>query len=280
MLGVEPYKTAVKWKEKYGGVVGIKFASMNCVVISDYKAIKEVYNNDNCLDRPLWKVFSLRNGGGECTGIAFPRGKIWRDQRAFIFKQFRRQGFGTRTMESHIWQQVAELVEGLKQDAGQPVSTQVRFTTAFWNVVWALIAGDCFKQTDPRAVEMSDFIVNALTEFDVFTMASMFMPWWADNGPEFLTHIKLAGSVFGASVLLFKPFVDEHWRTHVPNDPRDYIDAYIDEIKRTTDPKSSFYGETGRISLYMTILDMFVAGTETTSNTFKWINLVDRKSVV
>ena len=52
--------------------------------------------------------------------------------------------------------------------------------------------------------------------------------------------------------------------------PRDYIDMFLKEMKNTTDPESSFYGEMGRINLMNTLLDLFFAGSETTSSTLTW----------
>ena len=42
------------------------------------------------------------------------------------------------------------------------------------------------------------------------------------------------------------------------------------EIKETTDPSSSFFGEKGRENLSNTLYDLFLAGSETTATTLKW----------
>ena len=46
---------------------------------------------------------------------------------------------------------------------------------------------------------------------------------------------------------VFDDAVVEHEQNPADKDhPRDFIDAYINEISNTTDPNSSFYKETGR----------------------------------
>jgi len=43
---------------------------------------------------------------------------------------------------------------------------------------------------------------------------------------------------------LDKP-ITAHKETHVPGKARDFLDVYLDEIKKTTDEASSFYGTVG-----------------------------------
>ncbi|CAG7730308.1 unnamed protein product, partial [Allacma fusca] len=46
--------------------------------------------------------------------------------------------------------------------------------------------------------------------------------------------------------------------------------AYLGEISKTTDPNSSFYGSMGETSLSAVALDLFQAGSMTTSTTLAW----------
>jgi len=64
--------------------------------------------------------------------------------------------------------------------------------------------------------------------------------------------------------------VKQHMETHQDLQPRDFLDSYIDEIKKTTDPTSSFYGDSGYISMRTVLLDLFSAGGESTSTTLSW----------
>jgi cytochrome P450 len=69
---------------------------------------------------------------------------------------------------------------------------------------------------------------------------------------------------------LMEQKVEEHESTIDYNEPRDFIDKVLIEIHSSTDPQSSFYGEQGRIGLVNTLLDLFIAGSETTSTTLTW----------
>jgi cytochrome P450 len=69
---------------------------------------------------------------------------------------------------------------------------------------------------------------------------------------------------------LMEQKVEEHESTIDYNEPRDFIDKVLIEIHSSTDPQSSFYGEQGQICLVTTLLDLFIAGSETTSTTLTW----------
>ncbi|XP_076062948.1 cytochrome P450 2L1-like isoform X4 [Oratosquilla oratoria] len=66
----------------------------------------------------------------------------------------------------------------------------------------------------------------------------------------------------------FKEIIDNHKATLDPANPRDYIDAYLLEMEDSKDePKSTFTDQ----DLVSSIWDLFGAGSETVSNTLRWL---------
>lgn len=51
--------------------------------------------------------------------------------------------------------------------------------------------------------------------------------------------------------------------------PNDFIDAYLRKIEDSS-PDSSFHGQLGRQNLTSSIIDLLIAGTDTTSVTLTW----------
>lgn len=73
-----------------------------------------------------------------------------------------------------------------------------------------------------------------------------------------------------ASMSKLKPYLQEEIRKHKeerdPSNPRDYIDCYLEEIEKCKDSEAEFTED----NLMYCVVDLFGAGTETTSNTLRW----------
>ena len=65
----------------------------------------------------------------------------------------------------------------------------------------------------------------------------------------------------------------KHKETLDPNEPRDFTDMMLIAIEQTTDETSSMYGQLGIDNLKVTLFDLFLAGSETTSTTLTWAAL-------
>ena len=67
-----------------------------------------------------------------------------------------------------------------------------------------------------------------------------------------------------------EPYITQHKSELDPDNIKDFMDLMLVEIQNTKDPKSSFYGETGHFALFNNIIDLFIAGMETTSSALLW----------
>ena len=92
--------------------------------------------------------------GGTPEGIVFTEGRKWQEQRRFALRRLRDFGFGTRSMEAIVQDEIQELIERLKQDVGKPISMQNRFNGAVINALWTIVAGERFRQDDPKVNEI------------------------------------------------------------------------------------------------------------------------------
>jgi len=99
---------------------------------------------------------------------------------------------------------------------------------------------------------------------------------------------------------LFEETIQNHQRTLPDGEPRDFIDSYLQEVERSTDPESIFHksnagGRNGlpvdgvkfvlitphklcfffheAKGLQAVIADFFLAGQDTTTSTFSWLIL-------
>ena len=65
--------------------------------------------------------------------------------------------------------------------------------------------------------------------------------------------------------------IKEHKQTGDPDNARDMMDLYLNEIQSNVDDEeSSFFQERGHFAMINSFIDLFIAGMETTSSSLIW----------
>ncbi|ODM92838.1 Cytochrome P450 2J5 [Orchesella cincta] len=64
--------------------------------------------------------------------------------------------------------------------------------------------------------------------------------------------------------------VNQHKRDLKEENLKDFIDVYLAEVRKTTDEKSPFYGTMAERQLVATMLDLFLAGSDSSAATLSW----------
>ena len=95
------------------------------------------------------------------------------------------------------------------------------------------------------------------------------VPWLFKIFPKFLEYNQTLDTSH-EMLDRMKETIREHEETIDLNEPRDFTDKALIEMRKTTDPSSSFFGEKGRENLANTLYDLFLAGSETTATTLRW----------
>ena len=62
--------------------------------------------------------------------------------------------------------------------------------------------------------------------------------------------------------VIVAPSMNEHKKSMDSENPRDFMDVYLTQVKNTSDPNSSFHGKKGEESLIATMIDLFLAGNK------------------
>ncbi len=75
----------------------------------------------------------------------------------------------------------------------------------------------------------------------------------------------MATATFNEVFDMVIPYVEEHERTLDPENIRDFLDLMIAEHKKSTDPASCFNGKVGKATIVNSVIDLFIAGMETTT---------------
>lgn len=95
------------------------------------------------------------------------------------------------------------------------------------------------------------------------------MPWLRHIIPNASGYTNIR-NVLDENLEFFTKTVEEHKKNLNEDDLKDFIDVYLAEVKKTSDPSSKFYGEMAEKQLIATLFDTFLAGSDTTATTVAW----------
>ncbi|XP_012662668.1 cytochrome P450 2J2-like [Otolemur garnettii] len=250
--------------KKYGNIVSLEFGSISSVVITGLPLIKEalIDLHQNFVNRP---VFPIQERIFQGNGLFGSKGQVWKEQRRFALTTLRNFGLGKKSLEERIQEEAHHLVEAIKEENGQPFDPHFKINNAVSNIICSITFGERFEYQDGEFQELLRLLDEAANMETSFTSQlynflpriMKFLP-----GPHqtvFRNWEKLK--------LFVSHIVEKHKRDWNPDETRDFIDAYLKEIaKNASNATSSFHKD----NLIGCTLDLFFAGTETTSATLRW----------
>nr|AKH03514.1 cytochrome P450 3075C1 [Paracyclopina nana] len=265
----------------YGNLVGFYLGSFPALLVSDFQALKELFKLEELSARPPirpnnewrpgWKLPEL---DGRNPGIILCHGRYWREQRRFALRHLRDFGFGKTSMEDLLSEEVQKLVQVFRLHQNQPLNLNRTMNVSILNALWSIVVGERFELDDPKLATVIHMIDNMLKNGSPISAVTAMLPHWSMAKWPILD--KLSGFYYGKQtfdeiVKLLSPYIEEHKRTIDPDNPRDFTDVMLLEIQNSQDPTSSFYGKTGENAIMNVIIDLFLAGQETTSASLVWI---------
>ncbi|XP_064189690.1 cytochrome P450 2J2-like [Anguilla rostrata] len=260
----QPHIYLTKLAEVYGNIFSIRLGREKTVLVTGYKMVKEalVTQAENFVDRPPSPMADRLYSG---NGIFMSNGYKWRKQRRFALTTMRNFGLGKKSLESIICEESRFLQEEIERERGNPFDPHLLLHNAVSNIICFMVFGHRFDYSDQNfqlllkllseTIQLDGSIWGQL--YEAFPTVMKFLP-----GPhnEIFRHYKdLSAFVRGE--------LEKHKQDWDPSAPRDYIDSFLAEIEHNThDPAAGF----DEFNLIMCALDLFLAGTETTSTTLRW----------
>ncbi|KOC63435.1 putative cytochrome P450 305a1 [Habropoda laboriosa] len=248
----------------YGPILGVKLGNQKVVVVSTHDLAKKVLLQDDFNGRPDGFFFRVR-AFGKRKGLLFTEGPTWSQCRRFTMRHLKTFGLGQSTMEKQLTVEAENLVNYLRRaSANGPVPIHTTFDIAVLNSLWCMFAGHRFDYENDKLIEILEVVHDAFRLMDTMGGIVSQMPFLRFIIPELSGYNELMR-------ILQKlwNFLDEEISVHEKqlsgNQPQDLIDAFLLEI-------SSINGERDRTifdreNLLVLCLDLFLAGSKTTTDT-------------
>ncbi|XP_008827408.1 cytochrome P450 2J3 isoform X1 [Nannospalax galili] len=250
--------------KKYGNILSLDFSNVPSVVITGLPLIKEVLNHmeQNFVNRPV--TLTREHISGK-NGLIFSSGQTWKEQRRFALMTLRNFGLGRKSLEQRIQEEAHYLVQAIGEEKGQPFDPHFKINNAVSNIICTVTFGERFDYQDSQFQEMLKLLDEAIC-LETSRMCQLYnlFPWIMRYLPG--PHQKVFENWENLK-LFVSGKIDEHRRDWNPDEPRDFIDAFLTEMTKYPDKTTTSFNEE---NLICSTLDLFFAGTETTSTTLRW----------
>ncbi|XP_075045021.1 cytochrome P450 2J4-like [Mixophyes fleayi] len=254
-----------KMSKAYGPVFSIYMGFTPAVVVRGIKDLKEVLVTKGIefADRPQNRLIKIVSGA---RGLVFATyGRAWKEHRRFTLSTLRNFGLGKKSMEERICEESTYLIEELRNNKDTLYDPHFVISNAVSNIICSIAFGKRYEYEDPTFRN----ILKALNEH-----MKMVFGFWGQlyNLLGFIKYLPLAHQKIFKNIKIIFAFLgkilEEHKKSRVPGQPQDYIDCYLEELdKEQEDGNQSTFDEE---NLFTCMLDMFVAGTGTTSASLEW----------
>uniref|UniRef100_A0A182JAI0 Uncharacterized protein n=1 Tax=Anopheles atroparvus TaxID=41427 RepID=A0A182JAI0_ANOAO len=253
-----------KLAEYHGSsVIGMKLGRERIVVCLGYNEVKEALLNEAFQGRPDNFFIRLRTLGTR-LGITCTDGPFWHEQRSFVTRHLREAGYGRQAMHIQIQNELQELVNVIQDRNEEPLWPGSILANSVINVFWTIVTGKRVPREDDRLQRLVSLLQMRSKAFDVSGGALNQLPWLRFVAPEWSGY-NLVRRFNKQLIEFFTPTIEEHHRSFTEDSSSDdLIYAYIKEMReRKDEPETNF----NDLQLTMIILDIFIAGGQTTSTT-------------
>ena len=174
------------------------------------------------------------------SGIFCSSGKIWKEQRTFAFTSLRSFGFGKKSFETKILEEIEIFLQILLESKEQPIDINIAIGTSVSNIICSIALGKQHEDDDPKFLNLLEGL-QAFVKYAPNAMISELFPF-LKYLPGDLFKRTLVHGHFRHCLDTMTEYIEEHKKTFDENNIRDYIDCYIKELRSGAHKSTTFTG--------------------------------------
>ncbi|NXL22644.1 CP2U1 protein, partial [Setophaga kirtlandii] len=249
----------------YGSIFRLFVGNRPFIILNTFGAVREalVQKAEVFSDRPSVPIVLMIT---HHKGVIFaPYGPVWKQQRKFSLSTLRHFGVGRHSLEPKIIEELNFVKEEMGKHGKDSFNPFPIIRNAVSNVICSMAFGKRFNYEDDEFKTMLKNMARALElSVNSYVILVNICPWlyYLPFGPfRELRQTELDITAF------LKRIIAQHRDTLDAANPRDFIDMYFIHAEEEKNSKESSFNDD---YLFFIIGDLFIAGTDTTSNTLLW----------
>ncbi|XP_077156772.1 cytochrome P450 2U1-like [Paroedura picta] len=261
-----PHLLFTQLAKEHGSILCFFHGSRPVVMLNDFEAVRDalVLQADVFSDRPSIAITKLITEG---KGVIFaPYGPVWKKQRKFSHSTLRHFGLGKLSLEPAILEEFRFMKNEILKHGEKQFNPFPIISSAVSNIICSMALGSRFDYDDVEfKTRLSHMSRGLELSFNIYITLVNICPWlyYLPFGP----FRELRRIVLDIKAFLEK-IIAQHRENLDAQNPRDFIDMYLIQVdeEKKTNSNTSFDED----YLIFIIGDLFVAGTDTTTNTILW----------
>ncbi|KAM4772430.1 cytochrome P450 2K4-like [Rhinophrynus dorsalis] len=250
--------------KKYGSVFSIQIGTRKIVVLCGYDTVRDALVNyaEEFSERPIVPIFRNVSKG---HGIIFSHGENWKAMRRFTISTLRDFGMGKKSLEYKIIEECDSLVQAFNSYGGKPFENSTIINAAVANIIVSILLGHRFEYDNPTFLRLMKLIDEGLMHI----ASPMIMLY--NLCPSIMEWVPGSHKTVRKNAEELKQFVKETFAKSKDqldvNDQRNFIDTFLFKQQEEKSSSELYFHDD---NLIMIVIDLFVAGMETTSTTLRW----------
>ncbi|KAM4695583.1 cytochrome P450 2C23-like isoform 1-T2 [Rhinophrynus dorsalis] len=253
-----------KLGSQYGPVSMVYLGTRPVVVLNGYDVVKEAFLEHGDIFSNRGKL-AIAEKAFKGHGVIFSNGERWKQMRRFSLSTLRNFGMGKKSIEERVQEEAHCLGEEFQKRKGTQFDPTFLLGLAVSNVICSIVFGDRFEYDDKNFLSMlalmnETFRIVTSPWAQIFGLAPNLLMYFPGSHHKVFRNIDRIKDYVMVKVKAHEETLDE-------NCPRDYIDCFLTKMRQEKDnPNTEFNYE----NLFADLLNLFFAGTETTSTTLRY----------